>query len=76
MQPGIAAIWLDWGARAAATAALLVDVHDDGLQPVEEREVLLHVVGRNVDRAATVLEREGFTVSDVTADLSLRRPPG
>ncbi|MBA3606085.1 MAG: hypothetical protein H0W46_08970, partial [Acidimicrobiia bacterium] len=69
-QEGLAAVWSDWAARAEATANLLAAAVDAGLQPAEEQEVVLRVLGPGITRAAPLLEAAGFTVStvDVEAD--------
>lgn len=64
-QPGIAAVWIDWAERAEHTALLLDATRAAGLDPSEEGEVVLHVLGPDIDRAAPLLKQAGFTVTPV-----------
>jgi TorA maturation chaperone TorD len=65
-EPGMAAIWCDWAARAETTIHLLAAVRDAGrLGRGPETTVMLRVSGGDPTAARDLLERAGFGVEIV-----------
>ncbi len=59
-QPGAAAIWCRWAARAEATAELLARLAGEGLDQQPEHGLTVRVVGVEPRRALAVLEQAGY----------------